>query len=200
MLPKTLKFWLIIALLLSLVYLIHNRLIDNLNTNNELVEGNPLQESTQTPVIQWKGYEINPVARYEIRARVLSTKRYFFGREADLSPVDFVLGWGPMSDNAVTSKLDISQSHRWYHYRWNDPPPINPAMIVRSSANTHLIPADDEIKACLLRVRRGEIITLKGYLVNIKHPDGWKWRTSMLREDSGEGACEVMWVSEVKVY
>ena len=192
------KFGLIVALLFSLLYVIHNRLIDNPDTNNGLVEGNPLQENTQRPVIRWKGYEINPVARYEIRARVLSTKRYFLDREADLSPVDFVLGWGPMSDNAVAAKLDISQSHRWYHYRWDDTPPIDPAMIIRSSANTHLIPADDEIKACLLRVRRGEIITLKGYLININHPDGWKWRTSMLREDSGEGACEVMWVSEIK--
>jgi hypothetical protein len=39
---------------------------------------------------------------------VLSVERYRTGREAEISPVDFALGWGSMSDDAVTSKLDIS--------------------------------------------------------------------------------------------
>ena len=47
------------------------------------------------PFMQGK-YTITPLARYTITAVVLSRERYHNDREADLSPVDLALGWGPM--------------------------------------------------------------------------------------------------------
>jgi hypothetical protein len=113
--------------------------------------------------------------------------------------MDFALGWGPMSDNTVTKQLNISQDNRWYHYSWKDAPLIDPAIIVRNSANTHVVPADNNIKSSLFKVRRGEIVLLKGYLINVKHPDGGSWRSSLTREDSGANSCELMWVADVAV-
>ncbi len=200
MFPKTLKSWLIVLLLLAgFIYFTHNKLEQRRLASIGPVANQNIQESTDAQAIQWADYVIEPVARYEIRAKVLSTERYRFGREADLSPVDFALGWGPMSDNTVTEKLNITQSNRWYYYSWSDSPPIDPAIIVRSSANTHLVPADDNVRDILLNVRSGEIVKLKGYLINIKHPDGWSWRSSLTREDSGAGSCELMWVKEITV-
>jgi len=199
--PKTLKSWLVVLVLIIglAVYFMQTRLEEKRLAGTRPIAEQPVQESTDAQAIQHDGFEIQPVARYEIRAKVLSTERYRSGREADLSPVDFALGWGPMSDHAVTKQLDISQGNRWYQYSWSDAPPIDPAVIVRTSANTHLVPADDPIKARLLKVRRGEIVRLQGYLVNIKRPDGWSWRSSLTREDSGAGSCELMWVESVSV-
>lgn len=200
MLPKTIKSWLVILLvLISLGYLTHNKLEQKRLARYGTVAEQPVQESTDAPAMQLMGYEIEPVARYEIRAKVLSIERYRTGPDADLSPVDFALGWGPMSDNAITKQLNITQGNRWYQYSWSDAPPIDPAIIVRTSANTHLVPADDNIKARLLKVRRGEIVNLKGYLINVKNPDGRVWRSSLTREDSGTGSCELMWVADVAV-
>lgn len=159
----------------------------------------PLQKSTNARAFSAAGFQITPVASYQLRALVLSTERYRVGREADLSPVDFALGWGPMSDPKVFSHLEISQGQRWYRYRWSGAPPIEPSQIVRHSANTHLIPADDQVRRQLLDVQRGQVVTLKGTLVNVDHPDGRRWRTSTTREDSGAGSCELMWVTEVRV-
>lgn len=159
----------------------------------------PLQTPPKERVFSAAGYQITPVASYQVRALVLSTERYRMGREADLSPVDFALGWGPMSDPSVFSHLEISQGQRWYRYRWSGAPPIEPSQIVRHSANTHLIPADEQVRRQLLAVQRGQVVTLKGSLVNVDHPDGWRWRTSTTREDSGGGSCELMWVTEVVV-
>lgn len=159
----------------------------------------PQQTSTDARAFLAAGYQITPVASYELRALVLSTERYRAGREADLSPVDFALGWGPMSDPNVFGQLEISQGNRWYQYRWSGAPPIEASQIVRHSANTHLIPADDNVRRQLLDVQRGQVVTLKGNLVNVDHPDGWRWRTSTSREDSGGGSCELMWVTEVLV-
>jgi len=116
-----------------------------------------------------------------------------------LSPVDLALGWGPMSDPTVINQLQISQGGRWYQYRWDNQPPIEPGVIARHSANTHLIPADSSVRKDLLNIERGQVVRLKGMLVNVEHPDGWKWRSSTTRADTGGGSCELMWVTEVVV-
>ncbi|MHB1084678.1 MAG: hypothetical protein ACYCZA_07545 [Thiobacillus sp.] len=145
------------------------------------------------------GYQIKPAAEFSLQARVLSTEPYYMGREADLSPVDLALGWGPMSDSAVLNRLQISQNSRFYFYRWSDQPPIEPSEIVEYSANMHMIPASDEIKKRLSKVRAGQVVTLSGYLVRVQAPDGWHWNSSMTRSDSGNGACELVWVKSLTV-
>jgi len=198
--PKTLKSWLLILLvLISFGYFIHEKMEQKRIAGIGPVEDQPIQESTDAPPIQSKDFTIEPVARYTVRAKVLSIERYRMGEESDLSPVDFVLGWGPMSNNEIIKKLNISQSDRWYNYSWSGNPPIDLAVIIRTSANTHLVPADDMVKSRLFKVRVGEIVNLKGYLVNIKFRDGRMWRSSLTREDSGGGACELMLVEEAVI-
>jgi hypothetical protein len=147
--------------------------------------------------IRLKPATLHPLAGFSLDARVLSREDYSMGRESDLSPTDLALGWGPMRDEAVVSKLDISQSGRWYHYRWRDAPPIAVAEIVRSSANMHMIPADATAAAQLARVRKGDRVRIDGWLVQAQAPDGWHWKSSLSREDSGDGACEVVYVCSI---
>ncbi|PKN88890.1 MAG: hypothetical protein CVU51_02915 [Deltaproteobacteria bacterium HGW-Deltaproteobacteria-1] len=189
----------ILLLLVFIGYYMHNKLEQKRIDNIGPVAEQPIQESTDAATVQRPGFEIQPVARYKIRAKVLSIERYRSGRWSEFSPLDFALGWGPMSDNAITGKLNISQGNRWYHYSWKDTPPIDPALIVRNSANTHLVPADDNIKSSLFKVRKGEIVRLEGYLINVKDSDGGSWRSSLTREDSGANSCELMWVTGVVI-
>lgn len=139
------------------------------------------------------GYKITPLAAFELQGRALSTKDYSFGREADLSPVDITFGWGRMSDSAVLEKINISQGNRWY--RWHtDEPPIPLREIEISSANMHLIPADASVERAVKNARAGQLIQLRGKLVKVEAPDGWRWKSSLTREDVGGGACEVIYV------
>lgn len=141
--------------------------------------------------------ELRPLAGFSIDARVLSREDYSLGREATLSPTDLALGWGRMREDAVLAQLDISQSNRWYQYRWQGEPPLPQAEIVRSSANMHLIPADAVAAAALSRVRAGERVRIDGWLVEAVAPDGWHWRSSTTRDDSGSGACELIYVCSI---
>jgi hypothetical protein len=158
----------------------------------------PVQHSTKLPArFVHRGYTIQPLAHYQVTAVVLSRERYRNDRNAELCPVDLALGWGPMSIAKVINDLSISQSGRWYEYRYPGEPPLEPADIVSHSANTHCLPADDAIRSKLLAVKRHEIVSLEGYLVEATATDGWHWRSSLSRTDTGGGACEVLWVTAV---
>ena len=62
----------------------------------------------------------------------------------------------------------------------------------------HLIPADDFIRAQLLAVKQGSIVTLEGQLVEVRDTqEQWHWRSSLTRNDTGAGACEIIWVKQV---
>ena len=143
---------------------------------------------------------LQPLAGFSIDARVLSREDYTMGREAALSPTDLALGWQRMTDDAVLSRLDISQSGRWYQYRWQGDPPLPVDEIVRSSANMHMIPFDAATARALRQVRRGDRVRIDGWLVEATAADGWRWRSSLTREDSGGGACEVVYVCAIERY
>jgi hypothetical protein len=163
------------------------------------IDGDPRQsEASDTAVMRHGEFELTPLAGFEVRARVLSRADYSIGAESALSPTDLALGWGRMSDTAVIEQLDISQSGRFYFYRWRDSPPIPPDEIVRSSANMHLIPANDAVADALDQVREGSIVTFRGQLVRADRADGWHWTSSLTREDSGAGACELVLVQAIE--
>ena len=165
-----------------------------------LVVGDPVQDDgAKRDPFERKGYTIAPFARFTVRARLLSSETYRMGREADLSPIDFALGWNDMSNDAVLARLSISQGNRFYYYRWESEPPIPVEAIVRNSANMHLIPASDDVHRQLERVRPGATVTLRGWLVDVSARDGSQWRSSRTRDDTGFGACELIWVEEVLV-
>ena len=140
---------------------------------------------------------LTPLAGISLDARVLGREDYRLGREADFSPTDLALGWDQMRDDAVLDKLKISQSGRWYHYRWKDEPPLPVDEIVRSSANMHMVPASDDVAQALRRIKPGQRVRINGWLVRIDADDGWHWKSSLRRDDSGGGACELVYVCEI---
>ena len=154
---------------------------------------------TTAGIHQFNGYSMTNLQPYTGEFRVLSRENYNFGRESEISPVDFALGWDKMADPAVYKQLSIRQSNRWYHWRYENAPPIPVREIETQSANTHLIPATKAIAKQLAQIDQDDLIYLKGQLVEVKSSDGWTWRSSISREDTGGGACELMLVEEVRV-
>lgn len=144
-------------------------------------------------------YTLKPLAKFDIEARVLSKETYSMGREAELSPLDLALGWGAMSDSLVLDKLSISQGGRFYHYQWENEPPIPAEQIATHSANMHLIPANSNVEKKIKKVRVGQVVHLVGHLVEASAADGWHWRSSLTRDDTGGGACELIRVESIGV-
>ncbi|MEO6876769.1 MAG: hypothetical protein ABI222_18310 [Opitutaceae bacterium] len=157
----------------------------------------PVQTARDLPGAFHSGpYTIKPLATYAITAVVLSRDRYRNDRGAELAPIDLALGWGGMSIASVINELKISQGGRFYEYSYKEPP-LDQHQIETHSANTHCMPANDEVRRALLDVKRHELVTMEGYLVEVTGDDGFHWLSSLTREDTGGGACELMWITHL---
>jgi hypothetical protein len=144
------------------------------------------------------GYQLEPLANFKLEARVLAAEHYQMDKFADLIPVDLALGWGRMSDEAILKNITISQSNRFYFWHV-DKFPIPREEIETHSANMHMIPADKLVEKALASVRTGQIVSISGYLVEAISSDGAHWRSSLSRNDTGAGACELILVKSVYV-
>jgi hypothetical protein len=159
----------------------------------------PLQSAVPPtlPPFRLRDATLRPLAGLSIDARVLSREDYATGRESRLSPTDLALGWGAMRDDAVLAQLDVRQSARWFTYRWRGAPSLPADDVVRSAANMHMIPANRLVATTLRGVRAGDRVRIDGWLVEADAGDGWRWRSSLTREDTGSGACEVVFVCAI---
>lgn len=152
-----------------------------------------------SPPLRVKGATITPLADYKIRARVLGKERYWLGQSATFVPYDVAVGWKEMSDSKVLERLHISQADRFYFYRWDSGTHLDPETMVKNSANMHLVAANNDVAVKIKSLRRGQIVSLAGQLVRIVFKDGFEIKSSLSRDDTGPGACEVMWVTSINV-
>ncbi|MGQ0657464.1 MAG: hypothetical protein ACT4NU_05105 [Chromatiales bacterium] len=141
-------------------------------------------------------YAITELEPYNETVRVFSTEEYSLGRESDLSPMDIAVGWGVMADPRIYKQFRISQSSRWYFWQTGEMP-LPQREVETHSANIHLVPATPELAGKLRRIERDDLVRLSGALIEVKAPDGWHWRSSLSRDDTGEGACEVLLLKRI---
>ena len=170
----------------------------------------PVQtEAEGTVKLHHDGYDIVLTYRaaYETDALVVHKKNYSSGLTGYLAPVDLALAWGDVA--AYNTKIDFhwSQSGRWYFWNVDSYEELAPvgdeSDVTRQSANTHIIPANGAVRRKIKRIRRGDRVKLKGYLVdmdaeNSKGDKRW-WHTSLMRTDMGDGSCEVMYVTDAEI-
>lgn len=191
--------WFLCALLLLAGWLWwHGRPIAH--ANGVLAPDDPVQSafSAPQPPIPFKDATLHPLASFSLTARVLARDDYRFDAESDLSPTDLALGWGRMSDSEVLRSIDISQSGRFYYWQTRTFP-IPRREIETHSANMHMIPADASVAYQLKRIRVGDVVSLEGMLVEADKANGWRWRSSLTRDDTGNGACELVYVQSLTI-
>ena len=159
----------------------------------------PNYREVNEQVKTFDGFTMTNLSTLEGEFRVLSRENYSIGREAEISPVDFALGWGRMAEPEIYKQLSIRQSNRWYYWRYENTPPIDVREIETHSANMHIIPANKEIAKQIAKVDKDDLIYLKGQLVEVRSQDGWTWWSSLSREDTGNGACELFLIEGIRI-
>ena len=154
-----------------------------------------------------KGHRIRlePRATYRITGYAVETSRTLLDEWDFAMPLDVALAWGPAADPEVLRHLTFHLSGRYVSW-WYDaetPRAAVPALASHIS-NNHLIPADDGVAGVLRTIRVGDLVTLRGRLVDVEIRDAagraaFRSRTSLVRDDVGSGACEQIWVEAAQV-
>jgi hypothetical protein len=166
-----------------------------------LVAEEPRQDDLPQPrAFDHKGYVLYARAGYDITARVIRKEIYRLDGGAGVAQVDLGVGWGPMSDSAVLDHIRFTQMGRFFYWDARDASfPIPARTLQTHAAQMHMVPPDDAMEARLERLRPGQIVRARGWLVDIRGPGGFAWNTSLRRDDTGPGACEILYVQSIEV-
>lgn len=158
----------------------------------------PLQVSTQAAEFEQSGYRLRPRAHYELQALVMSVRQYDKGELSDLIPLDWALAWGRVARPEIQAALRVHQNNRWFHWRTKGPYPVPRQELIESMANVHIVAGSVAVAQQIARVRKGQCVWLRGWLVDVEGAQlSRPWKTSLTRKDSGGGACEILHVHEI---
>lgn len=145
-----------------------------------------------------RDFDLLPRAEMEVAARVAGTSRYRFDELAPLAPVDAVLTWGELPEEPYAGRVSYDQMARFYLWSTHSRE-LDLRYIERHSANFHLMPGSENVRRALVRLDEGDDVRLRGLLVDVSDDAGRRWKTSISRNDTGAGACEILWVEEIQV-
>ncbi len=145
---------------------------------------------------------MTPLAEYELSGVVVSKETYSSDWDGEISPIDLAIVWGKLAEPECERFITYSQSYRWYHYKWREGSPVDHSYIISHSSNNHVIPANENICRAIKTIGEKDRVVLKGLLVNVKGRYKDKpvtWNTSLSRTDTGNGSCELFYVSQVRI-
>jgi hypothetical protein len=171
------------------------------------VRGDPGQRPAADPqpiTLDEGGWEwtVTPRAEYIIQGVVVGRERYRFDFNAKLSPCDIAIAWGPLVGHEAFDGIEFSQSGRFYFWHPRRGRPVDPAFVARFSSNTHIVPARPGLGRIACAVRPGQRVALAGDLVTIEGRKGdrrFRWASSLTRNDSGDGSCEILYLRRIRV-
>lgn len=146
------------------------------------------------------GWTITAISKYEISAIIRGKENYYFGWKSHFSPIDLCLSWGKLNTSEIEKYITYSQSNRWYYFKYKNQCTVNKNYISQHSSNNHIIPNNKNILKAIKSTEINNKIKLNGYLVKIygmKEKNRYWWNSSLTRNDTGNGSCEVFYVTEV---
>ena len=145
---------------------------------------------------QAQGQSISVLKPFQGEFRILSTKQYKHDEQAKFSPIDYAVSYDLFAKPAIASQIKVRQYDRYLNWSiQNLPIPADQALKLVS--NMHIIPGSPEIAAQVTQVKRGDLVRLKGELVEIKDRN-LVWTSSLSPGGVGDGACEVFRVHSIE--
>jgi hypothetical protein len=200
---KRLIILIIIILGLGYFYYDHYIYFDQIDTSLEPIQNNLTEIVKLQKERNGVTYYIEPKAEYEIEALLIGKEKYSSWDIAQIIPYDLALVWGDFAKKENLDAVDYGQRLRHVNYSYSyDEVSLSDEYMSSHISNNHVIPANDEVFQKIKRAKINRRIHLKGYLVRAYIPLGESGNlsmmdSSMIRTDSGDGACEIIYVEEV---
>ncbi len=112
---------------------------------------------------------------------------------------DLCVVWGSNVANGVYREMDFENGSWTCWYSWPNYA-VKQRFDKTRLSNNHLLIDDESIKRRLMRAEPGDHISLSGMLVEYSNPaNGFHRGTSDRRDDTGNGACETIYVTDFEI-
>lgn len=149
--------------------------------------------------IEFKGVEITKLASYDITGKVIGMEFFRFGGGGanKISPQDLTVCWGPavspLYEGDIESIYTLNDRGEAIAYggRYAADYGNNGMNYV---SNNHIIPLNSTVKNTLYKIRKGDTVQMLGWLVYCKGNNWTLGPSSLVRNDHGNGACEILLV------
>ncbi|GAB01255.1 hypothetical protein ACT4_019_00830 [Acinetobacter sp. NBRC 100985] len=128
--------------------------------------------------------------------RILGSKVYRDDEQAKFSPIDYAVSWGLFANPEIARTISVNQYDRYLNWKM-DKVPVPTDIAMQMVSNMHIIPANPEIAQQIKQVKRGDLVQLKGELVEVRDKD-LVWKSSLSPTDTGDGACELFRVNSIQ--
>lgn len=143
-----------------------------------------------------KGQSISVLKPFKGEFRILGSKQYTSDEQAKFSPIDFAVSYGLFAHPQIASQIKINQYDRYLNWSLRTLP-VPPEQAMKLVSNMHIIPANPDIAKQITQVKRGDLVRLKGELVEVRDKN-LVWTSSLAPGGVGDGACEVFRVSSIQ--
>ncbi|MGY6276892.1 hypothetical protein [Methylomonas sp. MgM2] len=152
-------------------------------------------------------YTIHPKFDYDLQGVVVSysdadelTNIWHYKRWQDFINVrDLCVIWGKNVESGIYKNMKF-RSDSWTCWAaWPDQA-TGAAFKMNALSNNHIVANYDAVKKALMQAETGDLIHIKGILAEyVNHAAGYTRGTSVTREDTGQGACETIYVDDFKI-
>ena len=180
------------------------------NLQAELLE-EPVQLAVNKSPIQVAvgeiDYQIKPLYKYDIYGMVVSKHNAdswwdFLHKEWNdrLNITDLCVVWGNNVRSGAYREIDFSSSQFTCNYQTSSSEAWE-AFDTSAISNNHMLSADPAVARRMRDVRIGDQVHFSGYLSEYSHNHGFPFKrgTSTVRTDSGNGACETVYIESFEV-
>lgn len=197
----------LIGLFLCILHACERPQLTGMDMDQIDVSGDPIQgpPSSRDPIPIEMGknqFTLTPLAEYRLSGVLVSKETYSDDWNSKVSPIDLAIVWGKLAEPEYDQYMSYNQSNRWYFYRWKEGKPFQDSYVISHSSNNHIIPGNRNIDLAVKAIKRREKVVLEGRLVNLAGTvNGEKvtWNSSLSRQDTGNGSCELFYVTKVRV-
>lgn len=143
-----------------------------------------------------KDQKISVLEPFAGEFRILGSKVYTDDAQARFSPIDYAVTRGIFTEPEIARQISINQYDRFLNWRMARPP-IPPKLATQLVSNMHIIPANPEIAKEIKKVKRGDLVQIKGELVQVNAKD-LVWKSALDWNGIGDGACKLIRVDSIK--
>jgi hypothetical protein len=170
-----------------------------LPTLSRAPEQTAIQRAPFDVTVAGKEYRISPLYRYDLTGLVVSLHHadswldYAHQEWGDaLNIVDLCVVWGKNATSGIYEEMRFSHGQWTCYYQTRDQKTWE-RFSESEISNNHLLTNHPAIRRKIRSARIGDQIRLVGFLAEYAHGD-FRRGTSTTRTDTGNGACETVWV------